>query len=163
VAQRVYGVTDVAAITQLQTLLGTTTLTAGQHLVVPASFQYTESANYRAPLDWTRVNTTSTTYHQLHGSVLTTPLTNWTTQQTLETSPVETFEPRVAFDNAGNGIAVWLQGGDVLMSRYTISNGQWSTATVLDSSPNEAFTPRVTVDSNSGNAFVSWAQSDGAA
>ncbi|HTU57915.1 MAG TPA: LysM peptidoglycan-binding domain-containing protein, partial [Polyangiales bacterium] len=124
---------------------------------------YTTSANYRAPLDWTRVNTTSTTYHTLNGSVLTTPLTNWSIQQTLETSPIETYEPRVSFDNAGNGIAVWLQNGDVVMSRYTISNGQWSAATVLDSSPSEAFTPRVTIDQVTGNAFVSWAQSDGAA
>jgi len=163
VAQRVYGVTDVAAITQLQTLLGTTTLTAGQQLVVPSSFQYTTSANYRAPLDWSRVNTTSTTYHQLNSSVLTVPLTNWSAQQLLETNPVEAFEPRVAFDHAGNGIAVWLQGGDVVMSRYTIGDGQWSTATVLDTSPNEAFSPRVTIDQTSGDAFVSWAQSDGAA
>ncbi|WP_116809384.1 LysM peptidoglycan-binding domain-containing protein [Steroidobacter cummioxidans] len=163
VAQRVYGVTDVAAITQLQTLLGTTTLTAGQHLVVPSSFQYTTSANFRAPLDWTRVNTTSTTYHPLNNSALTVPLTDWTPQQLLETNPVETFEPRVAFDHAGNGIAVWLQGGDVVMSRFTISNGQWSTATVLDANPNEAFSPRVTIEQTTGNAFVSWAQSDGAA
>ncbi len=163
VAQRVYGVTDAAAIARLQQLLGTTTLTTGQHLVVPTSFTYTTSANFRAPLDWTRVNTTAITYHQLNNSVLTVPLTNWTTQQLLETSPVEAFEPKIAFDSAGNGIAVWLQGGDVVMSRYTVGNGQWSTATVLDANPNPAYSPRVTVERTSGNAFVSWSQSDGAA
>ena len=163
VAQRVYGVTDVAAITQLQTLLGATTLTAGQQLVVPSSFQYTTSANFRAPLDWTRVNTTTTTYHPLINSVLTVPLTNWTTQQLLETSNDEVFDPQVAFDDAGNGIAVWLQAGDVVMSRYTFSNGQWSTPTAPDANTNEAVSPRVSLDQTSGDAFVSWAQNDGVA
>jgi len=163
VAQRVYGVTDVAAITQLQTLLGTTTLSAGQQLVVPSSFQYTTSANFRAPLDWSRVNTTTTTYHPLNNTVLTVPMTNWTPQQLLETSNDEVFEPQVAFDDAGNGIAVWLQSGDVVMSRYTVGNGQWSTATALDANTNEAVSPRVSVDRTSGDAFVSWAQSDGLA
>lgn len=162
VAQRVYGVTDAAAIAQLQALLGTTTLTAGQHLVVPTSFEYTESANFRAPLDWTRVNTTSTTYHQLNTGLLTVPLTNWSAQQLLETNPIEAYNPRVAFDNAGNGIAVWLQNGDIMMSRYTISNGQWSTATAVDANTTAAYSPKVTVDRVSGDAFVSYSQNDGA-
>ncbi|HEY5755997.1 MAG TPA: hypothetical protein VIU34_09240 [Steroidobacter sp.] len=164
VAQRVYGVTDAAAITRLQQLLGTTTLSAGLQLVVPTSYTYTESANFRAPLDWSRVNTTSTTYHQLNTAVTTTPLTNWSTQQTLETSPIEAYEPKVSFDNAGNGVAVWLQSNNVMMSRYTISNGQWSAAVELDSTnANPASSARVSVNRATGNAFVSWAQSDGAA
>lgn len=164
VANRVYGVTDAAAITRLQQLLGTTTLSAGLQLVVPTSFTYTESANFRAPLDWSRVNTTSTTYHQLNTSILTTPLTNWSTQQLLETSPIEAYEPKVSFDNAGNGVAVWIQSNNVMMSRYTVSNGQWSTAVELDSTnANPASSARVSVNRVTGNAFVSWAQSDGAA
>jgi LysM repeat protein len=163
VAQRVYGVTDAAAIARLQQLVGTTTLTTGAHLVVPSSFVYTESANFRAPLDWTRVNTTSTTYHQLNNSVLTTPLTNWSTQVLLETDPNEAFNPRVAFDNAGNGVATWLQAGNIYVSRYTISNGQWSTATAVDIGTTPAYSPKVTVDRVTGDAFVSFSQSDGVA
>jgi LysM repeat protein len=163
IAARVYGVTDVAAITRLQTLLGNPTLSTGLHLVVPTTVSYTESANHRAPLDWSRVNTTSTTYHPLDADLLTVPLDNWSTADRLELDNARASSPRVAFDVNGNGISVWAQASDVIVRRYTASNGQWSAPVVLDTNTNTAYQPRLGMDSTTGNAIVSWAQSDGAA
>lgn len=163
IAQRVYGVTDVAAITQLRTLLGNPTLTTGMQLVVPTTFQYTTSANYRAPLDWARVNTITTTYHQLDLGPLTVPLQDWSQADVLETRNDNAGSPRIAFDVHGNGIAVWAQGNDVIVRRYLASSTQWSAPAVLDSNPNDAATPRLAIDRATGNAIVAWTQGDGVA
>lgn len=163
IAQTVYGVTDVAAITQLQTLLGNPTLAAGLQLVVPTTVQYTTSADYLAPLDWTRVVTTTTTYHQLDANQMTVPLENWSTAAALDTNDIAATSPQVAFGANGNGIAVWAQGDDMVARRYVASTGLWSAPVVLDSNPNEVTMPRVALDRASGNAVVSWLQSDGVA
>ncbi len=162
VANTVYGVTDAAAIAQLRAALGNPTLAAGLQLVVPSSFGYITSANFSAPVDWSRVNTTATEYYPIDSSLLTVPLNDWSAAQALENSNDVARHPRVAFDEAGNGIVVWAQGSDVIVRRY-LANSGWSTPTVLDTNPNVPSLPRVSIDRATGDAIVSWIQSDGAA
>lgn len=161
IAQRVYGVTDLAAIDRLRALLGNPTLTAGLQLTLPAEFPYTVSANYSAPLDWSRVNTTTTTYHQLDFAALTVPLDDWSTATRLTAETAEALGPRIAFDAQGNGVAVWTQGRDLTARRYLASSGQWSAPVSLAINTNIAMMPRLALDRATGNAIVSWAQSDG--
>lgn len=163
IARTVYGVTDVNAINQLRSLLGNPTLSAGLQLVVPSSYNYTTSGSYSAPLNWALVNTTTTTYHTLDTSVLTTPLDSWSAQQQLESEYTEAMTPRIAFDANSNGIAVWAQASDIMMSRYVASTATWSTPVALDNNTNDAHNPRLAVDLASGDAVVSWSQSDGTA
>lgn len=162
VANTVYGVTDVAAIEQLRAALGNPTLSAGLQLVVPSSFPYITSANFSAPLNWSLVNTTATEYYSIDSSLLTVPLTDWSMPQALETSNDPANSPRVAFDAQGNGIAAWAQGSDVIVRRYIAGSG-WAAPTVLDTNPNAAIRTRVAIDRSTGDAIVSWIQSDGAA
>ena len=162
VANTVYGVTDAAAIAQLRAALGNPTLSAGLQLVVPSSFPYITSANFSAPLDWSRVNTTATEYYSLDSSLLTVPLNDWSAPQALETSNDVAANPRVAFDAQGNGIAVWAQASDLIARRYIAGSG-WAAPTVLDTNTNDAMRPRISIDRTTGDAIVSWIQSDGAA
>lgn len=162
VANTVYGVTDAAAIAQLRAALGNPTLAAGLQLIVPSSFPYITSANFSAPLDWSLVNTTATEYYSLDSSLLTVPLNDWSTPQALETSGDVAAGPHVTFDTAGNGIAVWAQASDVIVRRYIAGSG-WAAPTVLDANTSTARRPRVAIDRATGDAIVSWIQSDGAA
>lgn len=163
VAQTVYGITDVNAINQLRTLLGNPTLTAGMQLVVPSTYNYVTSGSYSAPLNWALVNTTSTDYYTLNTSLLTTPLDSWSAQESMESSFAEVTGPRIAFDANSNGIAVWAQASDIMMSRYAANTATWSTPVALDSNTNDAHNTRLALDRATGNAVVSWSQSDGTA
>ena len=163
VAQTVYGVTDVNAIAELRDLLGNPTLAAGVQLVVPLTFDYLTSAQYSAPLDWSRVNTTTTTYHTLDASALTVALDSWTSAEVLEYEFTDALQPSVAFDANSNGLAVWAQASDLMVSRYVASTKTWSTPVALDSNTNDVYTPRLAMDRATGDAVVSWTQSDGVA
>jgi hypothetical protein len=163
IARTVYGVTDVNAIAELRASLGNPTLAAGLQLVVPSSYNYVTSGSYSAPLNWSLVNTTTTTYHPIDTSELTTPLDSWSAQELMETQGAAAITPRVAFDANSNGVAVWAQGSDLMMSRYVASTGTWSDPVALDSNTNEAHNPRLAMDRATGNAVVSWTQSDGTA
>lgn len=163
IAQTVYGVTDVNAIAQLRTLLGNPTLTAGLQLVVPSTYNYVTSGSYSAPLNWALVNTTTTTYHTLDTSLLTTPLDSWSPQQLLEYDNADASSPSIAFDANSNGIAVWAQASDIMMSRYVASTATWSSPIPLDNNTNEAHGPRLAIDRATGDAVVSWSQSNGVA
>ncbi len=162
IAQTVYGTNDVNAIAQLRSLLGNPTLAAGVELVVPASIGYIESDSFSAPLNWALVNTTTTSYYQLNQAALTIPLSDWSTPQLLESDNADAISARVAFDADGDGIAVWAQASDIIVRRYIASTATWSAAIVLDASVEEAFHPRLAIDRVTGNATVSWVQSDGA-
>ena len=161
IAQTVYGITDVNAIAQLRTLLGNPTLSTGLQLVVPISYNYVTSGSYSAPLDWSLVNTTTTEYHTLNTNLLTTPLDSWSPQQRLDNETADALTPRVAYDANNNAIVVWSQESDIKVSRYTASTATWSAPVALDSNPNEAHAPHLAMDRASGNAVVSWTQSDG--
>ncbi len=74
--------------------------------------------------------------------------------------------PQVAMDNSGNAIIAWQQSdganNQIFMSEYR--NGSWKHPSSLTDniSPDgqNAYLPRVAMD-NSGNAIISWLQSDG--
>lgn len=93
---------------------------------------------------------------------------NWAAQpDTLSNSTAMLAAPEVAFDGAGNGLAVWRAKTaadieEILTSRYTPGSGQWSTATVLPGSQasasgtsHERGVPALAMDS-AGNAVVLW-------
>jgi len=76
--------------------------------------------------------------------------------------------PALAFDQAGNAIAVWTQRVDnpfsgvvtVWANRYTNGTG-WGTATVIqDQATGDAMVPSVAVNAG-GEAIVAWGQLDG--
>jgi LysM repeat protein len=161
IAETVYGVTDVNAIAQLRTLLGNPTLSAGLQLVVPSSYNYVTSGSFSAPLDWSLVNTTTTELYNLNTSALTTPLDSWSPPPRLDNEVEDALTPRVAYDANNNGIVVWSQGSDIKMVRYSASAGTWSAPVALDSNPNGAHSPKLAMDRATGNAIVSWLQSDG--
>jgi YD repeat-containing protein len=119
-----------------------------------------------AALSNTDTQTTTTTY-DLNGSALTAPAVGWTPGAIVSTTdpaaPAAT-NPSVAFDQNGNGVAVYTQGGHVLASVYDKASGAWSAPKILDNLPGALATaaPQLSV-SETGNALVTWAQSDGTA
>jgi hypothetical protein len=121
------------------------------------------SGSFSAPLNWALVNTTTTTYHNLDTSELTTPLDSWAAQELLENNSNEVFTPRIKFDANSNGVAVWTQAGDIMMSRYVANTAAWSSPVALEANANEARNPHLAMDRTTGNAVVSWSQSDGTA
>lgn len=73
-------------------------------------------------------------------------------------------DPRLAFDNAGNAVAVWAQPNgahiSVWANRYTNGTG-WGTATALqDHDTGDAMSPAIAVNAD-GDAVAVWGQSDG--
>ena len=77
----------------------------------------------------------------------------------------DAFHPKIAFDGAGNAIAVWSQDDgsnyNIYANRYTASTGTWGTEELIESSSvANTVSPQIAVDGN-GNAIVVWQQSDG--
>lgn len=75
---------------------------------------------------------------------------------------------QVAFDNLGNGLAVWQQGNsggadpilDIWANRYTVGTG-WGDAEVIEIlALDDAQNPQLVIDGN-GNALAVWEQHDG--
>ena len=109
------------------------------------------------------LSTTDTQTYSLNSGALTTPSgASWSVASLLETSGTTASNPKVAFDSNGNGFAVWAQGGDVVVRRYTAATDTWAAAAVLDSRSETVYAPALAVDS-AGNAVVAWVQSDGTA
>lgn len=98
------------------------------------------------------------------------PSVSWQTAQLLETDNVNPgFNPQVAFNAAGNGMAVWFQasgtgggtwsGGGIWSSRYVAATG-WGAATLIAATPTlDGGLPQVVMDTN-GNATAVWQQRD---
>lgn len=70
--------------------------------------------------------------------------------------------PKLAFDANGNGIAVWLQGHDLLARRYDKASDRWEAAIVVASGPllDGIWPVQLSVD-ESGDAIAAWVQNDG--
>ncbi len=111
-----------------------------------------------------------------NGAVLTTTRTlsydlsnaalsggGWQATALLEADNADASSPRVMFDAAGNGFAAWTQNSDTIVRRYTASTATWSAPVILDTRAEEAHQARLAVDRSSGDAIVSWTQSDGTA
>ncbi|MBL8266075.1 hypothetical protein, partial [Steroidobacter sp.] len=88
----------------------------------------------------------------------------WQPTGLLENVNTTATSPRVVFDASGNAFAAWVQGTDCIVRRYVASTSTWSDAVTLDTSNTQAaHQARVAVDRSTGNAIVSWTQSDGTA
>ncbi|MBC8055752.1 MAG: hypothetical protein H7Y61_04175 [Rhizobiales bacterium] len=88
-----------------------------------------------------------------------TPAGGWGSAQLIETGDGGADGPQVAFDGAGNAIAVFSQGDGPLTSlmanRFVPGSG-WGTASAIESdSTGAALAPAIAVDTN-GNAVVVW-------
>jgi hypothetical protein len=68
------------------------------------------------------------------------------------------FEPDIAIDDAGVGMAVWSNGPAVQSSRL-LSNGRWSRPITVSETGTVATIPQIVVDS-SGNATALWVRYD---
>lgn len=92
------------------------------------------------------------------------PSVTWQTAQLLETDNVNAgSNPQVAFNAAGEGMAVWYQAngtvGGIWSSHYVAATG-WEAATLVAAMPNfNGGLPQVVMDA-SGNATVVWQQFD---
>ncbi len=90
------------------------------------------------------------------------PSVTWQTAQLLETDTVNAgSNPQVAFNAAGNGMAVWYQAngivGGIWSSRYVAATG-WEAATLVAATPTlDAGLAQVVMDTN-GNATAVWQQ-----
>ena len=161
IASAVYGTADVNAISALRTALGNPALVTGLELVVPANVFYTTSASYTAPLNYSATSTSLSQSYNLNSGAVTIPPVAWSAAALLEADNAEANSPQLSFDAAGNGIAVWAQGNDIIMRRFVASTGTWSVPVTLDANTNEAHAPTLSIDRQTGNAVVAWVQSDG--
>ena len=90
------------------------------------------------------------------------PGTGWGTAARIDTSHTgSAYSPQIAFDSAGNAIAVWNQSDgsayNIYANRYVSGTGAWETAAVIDSSSETANYPQIAIDS-AGNAIAVWQQ-----
>jgi hypothetical protein len=75
----------------------------------------------------------------------------WT--QPVDLSAVSAVNPDIAFDPAGNAIAVWWQGAGVRAARFTAATGLWSSETLVAATNQSASTEKIVIDS-AGDATV---------
>ncbi len=90
--------------------------------------------------------------------------TGWGEAQLLETGEWSAYDPQVAVDGSGNGIAVWSQHDGIRVNlwtnRYVVGTG-WGIAELLETdNAGNAANLKVAVD-GSGNAIAVWQQFDG--
>jgi hypothetical protein len=91
---------------------------------------------------------------------------SWQPAALLEAAPAAAFQPQIAFDGAGNALAVWVQINDaatefdVWASRYSVAASSWGTAVLLETRPGFAQSPQVAMN-GAGDALAIWQQDDG--
>lgn len=89
----------------------------------------------------------------------------WGTAEFIETASGWVYNPQVAMDDNGNGLAVWEQDAtgsssvDIWASRYAAGTG-WGTPELIEANEaGSASVPQVAFDDN-GNALAVWQQGD---
>lgn len=92
---------------------------------------------------------------------------SWGTEELLESSDDgHAFDPQIAIDDDGNGVAVWWQVDSanlrhIYTNRYTPGAG-WGTEELIESSDDgHAQYPQIAIDGE-GNVIAVWSQSDSA-
>jgi len=85
--------------------------------------------------------------------------TPWSGEQLLDSGNASAQMPRVAFDANGDGLAVWIQGRDLLARRYEKATNRWEAVAVVATSDSDygIWPVQLSVD-EAGNAVVAWAQ-----
>jgi len=103
----------------------------------------------------------------IYASRYTASTDSWGTEALLESSDDgHAFDPRIAMDDDGNGVAVWWQPDSanirhIYTNRYTPGAG-WGTEERIESSDDEhAQYPQIAIDGE-GNVIAVWAQHDSA-
>lgn len=115
---------------------------------------YTDALSQTTTLNYTGGTGTAVTANAIPGA-LTNPA--WSVQSLRESLGVQTSDLQTAFDQNGNGMAVWSTASDVYVSTYTASSNTWSAATVLDTGLTGTVRSRAHVSmSANGNALVTW-------
>lgn len=90
----------------------------------------------------------------------------WSPGSTQPSPAIAIGAPKISYDAAGNGIAVWTSGANVFTQRYTRASDTWGAISLL-SPPATPWslavqgTASLSVDSG-GDALVAWLQSEGA-
>lgn len=67
-------------------------------------------------------------------------------------------QPRLAFDAAGNGIALW-RGGGIYVRRYTAATDEWGPEFTVNDQPGTPNLGELALD-EAGNAMVAWVEFD---
>jgi hypothetical protein len=92
-----------------------------------------------------------------------TPAAGWGTSQRIDADVGNGYTPQIAFDGAGNALALWWQyegaTSHIWFNRYVAGSG-WGTAARVENSPGGAHYPRVAFDPQ-GEAVAVWSQGDG--
>src|SRR5690606_14565382 len=83
----------------------------------------------------------------------------WQAEMPLDGASGSGADAQIAFDNAGNAIALWYQGGD-LVSNYYVAGVGWSGPEPLEDGADDAADPRVGFSGN-GEALAVWLEEDG--
>lgn len=96
----------------------------------------------------------------------------WAPPDTLSSNTTAISAPDVAFDAAGNALAIWRANSsanfeELLSSRYTVASGKWAPAKVVPGSlatnvTHQRGTPALAIDAK-GDAVALWVKDDGAA
>src|SRR5262249_18490060 len=96
----------------------------------------------------------------LNSSALTPPVVGWNSEAVLGSGAVSATGAQTAFDQNGNGMAVWALGTDLFYSTYSKANDWWSTPLALDGTlAGNPTAPHLSMSAN-GNALVTWLQTD---
>ena len=86
---------------------------------------------------------------------------SWGTAELIESgNSGQAVQSQIAFDSAGNAIAIWRQNGggydNIYTNRYTTSTDSWGTEEVVATGTSgNAVSPQIAIDSN-GNAIAVW-------
>jgi YD repeat-containing protein len=100
-------------------------------------------------------------YDSIYANRYSVTTGTWDGPRYVETDPGTVTRPQLAYDWAGNAIAVWVQNGNIVSSRYDKAGNSWSPVFTVDTAPDEAFSPSLAVDRQTGAGFVAWVQNDG--
>lgn len=84
----------------------------------------------------------------------------WGEAQVIDTNgETDGWEPQIAFDDAGNAIAVWSRASlELASNRYTAGSG-WGVPETVESGAGDPYMPQLAVDGD-GNAVAVWVQED---
>ncbi|MFH1541317.1 MAG: hypothetical protein ABID79_05670 [Elusimicrobiota bacterium] len=88
----------------------------------------------------------------------------WEGAALIETGEGSTFDPQIAMNVNGNGIAVWKQYNfdrskySICANRYVVGTG-WGTAQLIENTDEDVAPPQIAMDNN-GNGIAVWEQSN---
>jgi hypothetical protein len=89
-----------------------------------------------------------------------TPAAGWTAPVRIENSNLDSYDPSIAMDGAGNAVVAWELNGVIWSNRYTFASNSWGTAGSIQSVAQSSDGVVVAMNA-SGTAFAVWTQYDG--